>query len=234
MFKPYLLLAAALPLALMVAAPVVSAQSFLVDFSDNVGTTPGNWNNSNATDGYTVFNMVDTTGLASAIDMNFVTGVSENGPFGVTAAPSPFNVETAYNDALFTSGTTITFRFSSLDTNATYTLEFFGSRDSTGTRITDYTVSTTETAGDGTTVSLTTSGLDVGGTGVNHNIANTAVVSTFAPNVSGEIFVDIDIQSGAFGYLNAMQLTAIPEPQAYVAIIGVFSLGFLFLRRRAL
>ncbi len=227
-----LVIVAALAAPLTLVHGVTAGDTFLVDFSNADGTTSGNWNNSNSS-GYSITNMIDTTGTASSIDLNFTTGVAQNGGFDVTGAPAPFDVATAYEDAIFLASGTTTFRISSLDTNYTYTLDFFGSRDSTSTRVTAYTVYQQDPVS-GTTVTLTTSGTGVGGAGINHNISQTATVANFTPNGSGEIYVDITIDEGSFGYLNAMSLTVVPEPGTYAAVAGLLIGVFALIRRRRL
>jgi len=218
----------------MGTASLASAQTFLIDFGDGNGTTTGNWNNSNVA-GFTVTDMVDTTGSSTAgYDLFFTSSVGAGAGFGV-GAPAPFDVASAYTDALFTSGTTISFKFSGLDNTKTYNLDFFGSRTTATDRFTDYTVSqtvATTNATDGTTVSLQTSGDEIGGTGVDANIANIATVAGFTPTAGGEIFIDIDVGSGGFAYLNAMQLTVVPEPSSYALLAGLTALAAIAIRRR--
>lgn len=199
-----------------------SADVILVDFGNTSGTTAGNWNNSNLS-GYTLTDMIDTDGNTTTYDLFFTTAVGQGGNWGVTAAPSPFNVSSAYNDGLFTAADTISFTLSGLSASETYDLTMFASRDATGTRITDYTVT-----GSGAPVilSLQTSGTDLGGVGINHNMASTANFSGIAPDVNNQITVSIDINSGGFAYLNAMQITVVPEP----ASLSFLLLGGLVLR----
>lgn len=228
-----LVLAAALVAPLSLVHAVTAGDTFLIDFSSTNGQTSGNWNNSYDPN-YSITDLIDTTGASSSIDFNFTTNVAQQGNYDVTAGPSPFDVASAYEDAIYVgSGSTTTFRLSSLDTNYTYTLSFFGSRDNTSTRVTAYTVYQVD-AVSGTTVTLATSGTDVGGSGVNHNISQTATVASFTPNASGEIYVDITVDQGTFGYLNAMSMTVIPEPGTYAAAIGAFigALALLLRRRR--
>jgi hypothetical protein len=236
-----------LPLLTISLALSASAQSYLIDFSTTSGITSGNWNNVNdeyiAATGttpevfaHTITNMVDTNGNISAYDLSSTsTATNMHGAFNVTAAPSPFDVATAYVDALYVaSGFSYTFKLSDLDPSKTYSLDFFGSRDTTQIRTTNYTISTTEATGDGTTISLTTSGTDVGGTGVNHNIANVASISGISASAGNEIYIDITVAAGDYGYLNAMQITAtsIPEPGTFALLAGLTTLAAIALRRR--
>jgi hypothetical protein len=201
-----------------------NADVILIDFGNTSGTTVGNWNNSNVS-GYTLTNMIDTDGNATVYDLFFNTSVGQGGNWGVTAAPAPFNVSSAYNDGLFTAADTITFTLSGLLATETYDLTMFASRDAAGTRITDYTVTG---SGAPVTLSLQTSGTGLGGVGINHNIANTVNFSGIAPDVNNQISVSIDINSGGFAYLNAMQITVVPEPASLsLLLLGGFLLSVI-------
>jgi hypothetical protein len=228
MNKKYLI--PSLSISLVLAA---NAQSFLIDFGDvEGGTTDGNWNNC-IDSALSISDMIDTSGNVSDYDLS----VSKDSMHGWSrendeGAPSPFDVSSAYLDGIYVvSGQTVTLTFSDLDSTLTYDFDFFGSRDAEETRITDYTVYTT-TPSEGTTVSLTTSGDDLGGEEVDYNTEDIASVYGITPNESNEIYVDITVSAGSFGYLNAMQLTAIPESGTYALLAGLTALAAIATRRR--
>lgn len=212
-------------------AGVVSAdQIFLIDVNDSQGTTAsttsGTWNNSVASvGGWDILNLVNTGGTASVYDMNMnpTAGGSSAGP-SVTAGPGVFGeANTIYNDAFFNT-VQYTIDFTSLNDAYTYNFEFFGSRDTTITRVTSYTIG-------GTSVNLQTSGTDLGGSGINHNVANTAIITGVSP-VAGTITVAIDDVSGGFSYLNGIKVTeVIPEP-ATIGLFAVFGGGLLAARKK--
>lgn len=78
------------------------------------------------------------------------------------------------------------------------------------------------------TQTLQTSGSNVGGAGVNYNDSNLAVINGITPNGSNEI--TLAVSSSGFSYLNALQITIVPEPATVALAFG--SLGtMLFLRR---
>ena len=229
--------------AILLLAPSVRATTILIDFGNNgtngVQTTSPDansnyWNNS-YNNNYSVTDMVTTGNVGTTIDLSYTTSVTPNSnALGVTAAPGAFNIGSAYEDAIFTTGTTagtgITLRLSQLDSSKTYIFTFFGSRNATDSRTTNY-VATGATSASG---SLQTSGANLGGSGVNHNIANTLVLggpNGLAPNGSNQIDITLfatSTDASKFGYLNTMQVTIVPEPGA--ALLG--GLGVLALLRR--
>lgn len=229
--------------AILLLAPSVRATTILIDFGNNgtngVQTTSPDansnyWNNS-YNGGYSVTDMVTTGNVGTTIDLSYTTPVTTNtNALGVTAAPGAFNIGSAYEDAIFTTGTTagtgITLRLSQLDSSKTYIFTFFGSRNATDSRTTNY-VATGATSASG---SLQTSGTNLGGSGVNHNIANTLVLggsNGIAPNGSNQIDITLfatSTDANKFGYLNTMQVAIVPEPGA--ALLG--GLGMLVLLRR--
>src|SRR5690606_2170371 len=99
---------------------------------------------------------------------------------------------------------------SGLDDSLLYSFDFFGSRDTTNPRITTYTIGEDS-------VNLQVSGTDLGGPGIHMNTSTFATLSNISP-VSGNIIItvtlDPELDPGSFGYINAMQVTAIPEPSS--------------------
>ncbi len=216
--------------AFLSLATLASAQTILVDFSENSGVASPNWNLSN-TASFNITDMVDSNGNATGIDLVFTAPgtPSESGLWGVTGAPSPFDTSAAYNDGLFGgSGVITTFELRNLSPTDTYTLTLFASRDTTTNRTTNYTVTG---SGTGSTLSLQTSGANVGGAGINHNISNVAVFSDISANGSNVITVSFTNPSD-FSYLNAMEIHVIPEPASFAMILGGIGLMLIFVRRK--
>lgn len=225
------------PLIALLACSGAMAQPLLIDFGLPAQMTGGNWNNSYRGSS-AITNMIDENGAATGISLNFITDVAFNNNFNSQGGPSPFDAFSAYNDAIFVGGSTITvLRLSGLEVDARYELTFYGSRSATSERVTEYVISGTAATGDGAGVTLTTSGPALGGEGVNLNATAVATVSEVSPNASGEIYVDIVRQAGTFGYLNAMSLSSgagkrvtIPEPSTW-AWLAVLPLTLLLRRR---
>lgn len=197
------------------------ADIILIDFGDNQGTPGGNWNNWVPGNNLA---LVNDQGDASGFNLSAITSVGQGGGWGVTAAPSPFDTASIYNDGLFTSGDTITLRLSNLSASETYSFTLFASRDTTVDRVTTYSIT------GGGTSTLTTSGSNVGGAGINHNVANTVVFSNVAPDGNNRIDLNIDVDTGGFAYLNAMQIEVIPEPGTLALLLG--GVLVLWLKRR--
>lgn len=237
----------ALPILLGIAslatvAPL-GATSILIDFGTNgtngIQTTSPDansryWNNS-YNGGYPITNLVTDTNVGTTIDLTYTTPVATNtAALGVTGAPDPFGVASAYQDAIFTTATSlatgITFRLSQLDASKTYVFTFFGSRNATDSRTTNYSV----TGGSTVSGSLQTSGTNLGGSGINHNISSVLVLGGpggIAANGSNQIDITLfatATDTNKFGYLNAMKITVIPEPAT--SLLG--GLGMLALLRR--
>lgn len=221
-------------------------QTILVDFGNNgsngnITSSPDAngkyWNNS-YTGSFTITNMVSSSNGATPIDLGYVTAVATNSAsLGVASAPSPFNITTAYEDAIFsigtTSGTGITIRLSQLDLSKTYKFTLFGSRSATDSRTTNFSISGASTVA-GT---LQTSGTNLGGAGNNYNNSSVLVlggISGLAPNVSSQIditFYATSTDTNKFAYLNSMQVEVIPEPATWALL--TFSLtAVMVLRRR--
>ncbi len=223
-----------------------SGQTILIDFGNN-GTngsqTPSPtsgiyWNNS-FNGGYTVTNMVTSANAATTIDLGYTTAVATNSAaLGVGGAPAPFNIVTAYEDAIFSTGTTaitgITIRFSQLDLGKTYKFTLFGSRSAADSRTTNFEMVGATTS----TGSLQTSGTNLGGSGINYNNSSVLVlggVSGLAPNASSQIDLTLyatSTDTNKFAYLNSMEITVIPEPTTWALLACGLTVVTVFRRRR--
>lgn len=232
----------------MGVATSASGQTILIDFGNN--GTNGNitaspdvngkyWNNS-YNGGYTITNMTTTANGSTTIDLSYATAVATNSAsLGVGSAPAPFNVTTAYEDAIFSTGTTagtgITVRFAQLDLTKTYKFTLFGSRSTADSRTTNFEMVGATTA----TGSLQTSGTNIGGSGINYNNSNVLVLgglSGIAPNGSSQIdltFYATSTDVNKFAYLNSMQIEIIPEPTTTAMLgLGLLSTALVVFRRR--
>ena len=149
-------------------------------------------------------NLVNTANGATAVGIEMTSDWEANGILnGGLLTPSPalldlLAITNATMDYFFTT-TSDTFRITGLNTGSTYDLTFFGTRDSTETRISTYTVGTN-------TISLTTSGTGIGAGGVNQNNNTTAVLRALAPDAAGALTVTVSRASGFAAYLGILQI----------------------------
>lgn len=208
------------------------------------------WNNWAPADGSTsahagqhVGNLVDTTGNNTGMTLTIAGSFRLNGKVnGGLLTPDPallgdLAVATATEDYFFSTGDGLPgggsddnaggFIIEGLDPGVTYDFKFFGSRNTTSTRISEYTV-----LGDNTGVALMqTSGTNIGNDGVyDGNDDELAVVTGIRPDAFGKVFIDVNLIQGTYAYLNAMQIIAVPEPTTGLLLIGV--LGPMMLRRK--
>ena len=104
------------------------------------------------------------------------------------------------------------FMLSGLDRNLSYNFRFFGTRDSTETRITEYRLF----GADEHVATLQTSGNNIGTNGVyDGNDDEVVVFENVRTDEFGQIFFDQTLLQGSFAYLGLMEITVnVPEPSA--------------------
>ncbi len=213
-------------------AQYASASTYYVDFGASNNTTSGNWNNITATatgpytwPSQTITGLVDSGGLQTgAINLSAVaTGTIANNNDGTSLSPYTTGYDlTANQDFLyFDSGDLFTVTLSNLDDSLTYDLKLFASRDASGTRYTQYDLTA------GTLTGSTQRILQAV-----DNTGNTVTFANITPDGSDEIAFTVQRQSGSsFGYINVLEITAIPEPGS-LALLLMGGLAFLMIRRR--
>lgn len=203
---------------------------FLIDFGRHDSGTNGDttaspdvngnyWNNIGPTtqavsNGTRIVDMVNITNGTSGVGIEMITaGWEANGIInGGLLAPSTallgdLAITNATKDYFFTT-VSPSFRISGLDTGSTYNLTFFGTRETTTTRITTYTVGAVST-------NLQTSGAAIGDGGYDGNNNKTATLANLSPNASGNIDVGLSVNTGGFAYLGILKIEAFaPEPPA--------------------
>jgi lysophospholipase L1-like esterase len=188
--------------------------------------------------------LVNTAGNDTGIGITITAEFDSNGKLnGGLFNPDPnllgdLAVESATVDFFFSTGDGKQgggdddmaggFMLDGLDPNLSYDFKFFGSRTTTETRITEYTV----TGANSQSVLLQTSGTNIGSNGsYDGNDDELAKVTGVRPDAFGQIFVDLTLIQGSFAYINAMEVTATPEPSTLLlALTCVTGLG-LFNRR---
>ena len=186
--------------------------------------------------------LVDTMNISTGITLEITDDFLSNGRVnGGLLSPSAvllgdFAVDTATEDYFYVASSAIgsstpntgSFKLTGLDTNLTYDFSFFGTRQTTETRITTYTA----TGANGPfSVDLTTSGTGIGTGGYNGNNDTIVSLSGLQPNALGEIEIGAVLNTGPFGYLGIMQVTssaaAVPEPSTFLmTVMGLISLVY--------
>jgi len=202
---------------LAITALAGTSQQVLIDFGQTPTTNAASgkiWNNLTNTNNLTVGNLLDAAGAYTGYALSFSNTPFINTNFGVVpnAGMGEFNEATAVTDAAHTdiNRPSATLKISRLNRSNAYTFRIFGSRShATETRVTAYTVAGSNT----NSGSLTTSGPNVGGAGVNYN-TNILTFSNVVPDRNGEVTVTFAQTQGAFGYLTAMSVGATDFPEA--------------------
>ncbi len=219
-------------LAVVTLAGVAAGETVRIDFGSSstatVSPVGGAYWNNFAPGGFE--NLVDTDNNATGISLFATTGVSSGangGLFGPSGALlGGLAVESATQDYVFTAGATISLTFDGLDAGKSYDFRLFGTRATDGVRETRYTL----VGGGGSSVAvLQTSGAGIGADGVyNGNDDETADFSGITADANGQIILNVDIESGGFAYLGALEFSIVPAPGA-MALLG---LGGVVIGRR--
>ena len=63
-----------------------------------------------------------------------------------------------------------------------------------------------------------------------HNRDKVATISNLAPQASNILYVQFTGAGGSLGYLNAMQISVVPEPSAFLLLVS--GVGLVFGMRR--
>jgi hypothetical protein len=158
--------------------------------------------------------LLQTNGVATAFGLVLSNGFAANGKLnGGLLAPSEsllgtFAVTNATQDYFFTTSQA-GFRLTNLAANAFYNLRFFGTRQTTISRISRYRVS----GGNGVfTQDLATSGAGIGTGGYNGNNDTLAEIVGVIPDGNNEIQVGVSVVAGGFAYLGIMELISSTPP----------------------
>ena len=249
----------AVVVAAAVAAPTRAAV-VLVDFGSDAsfrGATVPNpdpnghsWNS--IAPGAFILNMIDLDGHETAVDLGFDTPVgtdSFNGPAGVTSfPPTPAQIAATDIDATALGNLGVmeaVFDFAAspggadnrtrvqiqqLNRATPYALTFFGSHKFSTDDATVYTVYSDA----GYTNPLGTARLNVQQPGAPHlhNRDTVAIIDGLAVPANGILYVEFVGANGNLGYLNAMQIAAVPEPGTWATLTCGAALLASLRRRR--
>jgi hypothetical protein len=137
-------------------------------------------------------------------------GVLEAG-FDYAASPGP--------DAPGNTAANLTrFQIQQLDTTKSYTLKLFGSHKYSADATTIYSVFNNATY----TSLIGTASLNVHdlADASKHNRDTVATISGLVPDASGILYLQFVGATGAQGFLNAMQISSVPEPSCFVLLAG--------------
>jgi hypothetical protein len=224
------------------------AQTILLDLGNsasfrgvNVTNPDANGHHWNSVAANAFFpNIVDINGNATPIDFGFSSdggNDSFNGPAGVTSDP-PMPAEIAATDidaaALGNLGVkeaamdfyvNSRFQIQQLDPAKRYNITFFGSHKFNNDNTTRYTIYT-----DGTFTTPVASADLLVGVNNAHNRDQVVTISNLAPQASDILYVGFAGASGGNGYLNALQITTIPEPATMLLV--ACGAGLIFAARR--
>lgn len=219
----------------------VATKEMFLDLGPNDGTngdlTPatadanGNfWNNAtaNAPGGISpvpstlVANVVDKSNLPTNISVVLTAAsLKTNGKLnGALLTPNAnylgeLAIATATEDYFFAENGSGTLTFRGLDNTKAYRFKIFGSRESTETRISKFTL----TGANVVIGSHQTSGANLGGAGVNRNVSYIYSSELVYPAANGEITLNVANQQSSFAYINAMKIEEFDK--AYVPVTAL-------------
>jgi hypothetical protein len=253
-----LMIAAALGVATVAQAQASVLIDFGSDTTFRGVTAPSpdaNGNHWNSTGFGFLGNLVDSSGVATTIDWapDGLGGVdSFNGISGATSNPltageiaaaqtvldggtlGAFGIaEVAMDFYVSNNGTSSVGRFQlqQVTEGQLYDLAFYSARQFTGTN-TQTTFSVFDDASYSNLLGSVT--VTHGDGGSNANITDIGVISgiTGPANTNNIFYVQWEgVTDSTAGYINAMSITAVPEPSAYALMLGLVA-GLVLLRRR--
>ena len=198
----------------------VSSDGVSVRGQDFHGSWWNSWqaagNGSAVPQGLSLANLVTTNNVASSVSLqvtnaNFMSNGFKNGGLtnsSIAYLPAPFNVTNAAGDYFYTASAG-EFMITGLNTNFAYDVKCFGCREQPAgspgdTRFTTYGV--IGASGVTNTVQVETTGPAIGGGGYNGNNTNIATIMAVSPDGTGSLRVRVVCSSGAYAYINAMEL----------------------------
>lgn len=185
--------------------------------------------------------LIDIDGNATVIDFGFSTAGgtdSYNGPAGDTTVNGP--ADSVYNavalgnlgvdEAVYDFYVNSTFQIQALDPTKTYDLTFYSSHKFSADDATVFTVYTDNTYS--TPVASVSLNHQTPGSPWLHNQDTVATLSGLSPQTGNILYVGFAGSGGNSGYLNAMSITAVPEPSTFALYAGLLALGLIVYRRR--
>ncbi|TWT77249.1 hypothetical protein Pla123a_19060 [Posidoniimonas polymericola] len=231
---------------IVLGCSAVQAESWLIDLGNDASyrgaSTPSADANGNywtsVWSGAFYQDLPNSDGVTTAVDFGFTTpgGTdSYNGPAGATDGGQPPSNsvydaaalgDLGVDEAVYDFYTNSTFQIQELQVGGLYDLTFFGSHKYNGNNTTRYTVYTDASF----TTPVASVDLVVGVDDL-HNQDTVATLSGVSPAADGILYVGFGGAGGGEGYLNAIQLTAVPEP-ASLALLAALCAPIWPARRR--
>jgi len=236
-------------LALVLSFSVPAQGQILIDFGNDTSyrgaTTPnpdpnGNYWNS-VWSGAFYPGLTDITGSPTAINFGFssATGTDYfNGPSGATEDPAATVYNAAalgnlgVNEAVYDYYVTSTFEIQGLDPAMQYNLSFYGAHQFNANPVTLYEVYTDNTYT--TLVDSTTLNIHQPGSPWLYNQDTIATISGLSPQTGNILYVKFSGDPGSGGgdgYLNALEISLVPEPSTF-ALLGLGGAALALIRRR--
>jgi len=245
----HLLAAGALAaLASTASAAIVVGDTIVIDFTKSGAGTSGNWNNIQEADGGTD-GFDDATGITSTVVATDLIRFSDGAGTGVglradgldsgttnigiggldvsgTDSTAAFAVSgaipsSAQLDVTFHVNGETQFVFTGLNSSLTYDLSFQSWAGTAGRDTVTWVINPGQT--DETTLVI------------DSNDSNPSVytVAGLSADASDQIILRSTTFGGSrIGHINALELTAVPEPSTYALLAGFVTLGAVMLRRR--
>lgn len=179
------------------------------------------WNNITNPGNTGATNLVDDKGISVSFSLSVSGSFSANGrQNGGLLSPSSsllgeYAIPSATEDYFYTS-TSGTIKISGLTPGNGYVFHLFGSRETSETRVTDYTLNGINSS----SISLVTSGSGIGANSYNGNNNKIAVSDTIAPNANGEITLTVLRKTGAYAHINLLKVQEFVSPSKYPSTVS--------------
>lgn len=204
------------------------------------------WTNTATAGGPTppdaLVNLISSTNVGTGVDLIFSTGWESNG-FNNGGLLSPdssllgdFASKNATGDYFFinkpfTAGQlgVASMTFYGLDPSLVYDFKIFATRAENQVRKTLYSIDDINGTHE---FLLQTSGSGLGAGGYNGNNNTFATFSGIVPDELGSITLTVKVDTSDFGYIGALQLTAVPEPSTVMLLGAAGVFGLIIFRRR--
>lgn len=215
------------------------AQVILIDFSNltaapanHVDTVTGFTWNTVGDSGTVSASLVNSLNAATGLTLSYTVPVSGGGnnvgSLSTAALPSWIGSGWISQDSVFINAATLSMTLAGLTAGQSYNFEFYGARGNASSPVTN----------NRTTLYSVTSGSSTGSAELNTANNTSATVNfTIIANSSGVATMSFGIGTGndsGFGYLNAVKITAVPEPgAASLTLAGAGLAALVMIRRRA-